>query len=122
MDKAEFKNILVSSFPAFEEWWDDEDINREQNGSYTAHGLLSSFFFFYKERYMNYVESDIREFADKIETIVAEDSNDESDVANAICTSYLELLNKNKEGKVLEKYLGSECRKFLNIMRGENDS
>ena len=122
MDKAEFKDNLVSYFPAFEGYWGEEYINKEKDGSFNAHGLLSSFFFFYKENHMNFHGSTVRDFADTLEEIVAADPNDESDVANAICTSFLELINKKKEGMVLEQYLGTECSNFLKAMRGENGS
>lgn len=122
MNKTQFRDILISLFPGFESYWEDEDINREEDRSFTAHGLLSSFFFFYKEQYLDFEEKTIREFADKIEEIVSADPNDESDVANAICTSFLELVDENSEGKVLEKYLGMECSKFLDAMRGSDGS
>ena len=122
MDRSEFKEILVSFFPSFEGYWDKEDINREEDGSFTAHGLLSAFFFFYKENYTGFQESTLRIFASKLEDIVAADPNNESDVANAICTSFLELLDQRQEGKILEKYLGSECASYLRTMRGEHGS
>ena len=121
MNKAEFKDILVSLFPSFEAHWKDEDINREEDGSYTAHGLLSAFFFFYRENYTCFQESTVEHFANKLEEIVAADPNDESDVANAICTSFLEMLDQKREGKMIEKFLGSECTGFLKTMRGEFD-
>ena len=118
MDKAQFRDVLIQLFPAFGSHWDEEDINREEDGSFTAHGLLSSFFFFYKERYANFEEKTVIEFATKLEKIVSADPHDASDVANAICTSFLELIDENREGKTLEKHLGKECLKFLEAMRG----
>jgi hypothetical protein len=122
MDKKQFRDVLIFLFPGFESYWDDEDINREDDGSFTAHGLLSSFFFFYKAQHLNLEEKTISELATKLEEIVSADPNDESDVANAICTSFLELVDENREGKVLEKYLGKECLKFLEAMRGYDGS
>lgn len=118
MEKHDLYKKLAALFPEFEKHWDIEDINREADGIYTAHGLMSSFFFFYLENYSNLDESAIRNTANLFENIVESDPSDESDVSNAICTSFLEMLDKNKEGKVIEKYLGKECKAFLDAMRG----
>ena len=48
---------------------------------------------------------------------MAADPHDESNVANAICTSFLELIDEKREGKLLEPHLGEECKRFLNLMR-----
>ena len=122
MDKTKFRDVLICLFPGFGSYWDDEDINREDDGSFTAHGLLSSFYFYYKAQYLNFEEQTISELATKLEEIVSADPSDESDVANAICTSFLELIDENREGKGLERYLGKECVKFLEAMRGYDGS
>ena len=53
MNKMQFKNTLISLFPSFNQYWAEEDINKEGDGSYTAHGLLSAFFFFYKDQHLD---------------------------------------------------------------------
>ena len=118
MDRMQFLAELISLFPAFENYWSEEDIHRETDGSYTAHGLLSSFFHFYQDEYDKVRDESVKMFALRIEAIVAADPHDKSSVANAICTSFLELIDENREGRLLESHLGEECKRFLNAMRG----
>jgi hypothetical protein len=118
MDKQEFRNRLIGLFPEFCHYWEAEDVHREDDGSLSAHGLMSSFFLFYQDKYSSFNPVIVSELAGIFEEIVESDPNDQSDVANAICTSFLELVDENREGKVLEKHLGRECEAFLRAMRG----
>ena len=118
MEKNELKNKLTNLFPEFDTYWIEEDIFKEEDETYTVHGLMSSFFFFYKEGHSTFNNVTIENVALMFKEVVASDPNDESTAANAICTSFLELLDEEREGKVLESYLGEECKKFLRIMRG----
>ncbi len=112
MNKSELESLLISIFPGFQQYWDKEDINREEDGTFTPHGIMSSFFFYYKENYKNFSADMLRKFGNEIEKIVASDPNDTSDVANAICTSFLEMIAGEEEGKVIEPYLGKACKEF----------
>src|SRR5687767_7595891 len=109
MTKSELEKLLISLFPRFEGYWDKEDIHREDDRSFTAHGLMSSFFFYYKDNFENFNQDELQKFCNEIEKIVASDPDDKLDTANAICTSFLELIVGNKEGKALEPYLGKTC-------------
>lgn len=112
MNKSALESLLISIFPGFQQYWDKEDIHREEDGTFTPHGIMSSFFFYYKENYKNFSADVLREFSNEIEKIVASDPNDTSDVANAICTSFLEMIAGEEEGKVIEPYLGKACKEF----------
>ncbi len=114
----EFLAELIALFPGFEDYWSEEDIHKETDGSYTAHGLLSSFFHFYQDEHDKVPEEKVKMFATRIEAIVAADPHDESNVANAICTGFLELIDENREGQRLELHLGKEYKGFLDAMRG----
>lgn len=118
MTKQEFLEKLSDLFPTFAEYWEAEDIHKEEDGTYTAHGLMSSFFHFFKENHSLCDEQTLHQAAVLFEEIVESDPNDKSEVANAICTSFLELLDEQKEGRCIEKYLGKECKTFLDAMRG----
>lgn len=112
MNKKELENMLVFFFPAFEESWKQEDIHKEDDGSFTAHGIMSSFTHFYRENYADFDTALLEKFCRTIETVVASDPNDQSDVANAICTCFLEMIAGDTEGKKLEPYLGRACKEF----------
>lgn len=118
MDEYRFRDALIGLFPAFREYWDDEDVHREADGSFTAHGLLSSVLFFFRGNYRSLEGTSIERLAEVLEAVVSGDPDDRSDVANAICTSFLELLDENREGGVLEPHLGGHCSRFVVAMRG----
>ncbi len=112
MDKKELESMLISLFPAFEEHWKQEDIDKEDDGSFTAHGIMSSFTHFYRENYANLDTDVLKKFCCVIEEVVAADPNDKSEVANAICTGFLELIAGDAEGKRLDPFLGKACKEF----------
>jgi hypothetical protein len=118
VDRYRFRDALIGLFPGFREHWDDEDVHREADGSFTAHGLASSFFFFFRGNYRYLEGTSIERLAQLLEEVVSADPDDRSDVANAICTSFLELLDENREGRILEPHLGEGCSRFLAAMRG----
>lgn len=112
MNNEELESMLISHFPAFQAHWKREDIDREDDGSFTAHGIMSSFTHFYRGNYANLDSGLLKKFCCAIEEVVASDPNDKSEVANAICTSFLELIAGDVEGKRLEPYLGKACKEF----------
>ena len=112
MNKEELETMLISLFPTFEESWKREDIHKEEDGSFTPHGIMSSFTYFYKENFAKFDTSTLEEFCRTIETVVASDPHDKSDVANAICTSFLEMVAGEAEGKRIEPYLGKASKEF----------
>ena len=112
MNTTELEGALISLFPVFEESWKREDIHREEDGSFTAHGIMSAFTFFFKENYASFPPDLLEEFGRTIEAVVAADPDDKSDVANAICTCFLEMIAGDKEGRRLEPYLGKACKEF----------
>lgn len=112
MNKQELESLLVSLFPAFEAGWKREDIHREEDGSFTAHGLMSAFTYFYRANIAEYDTSVLKEFCRAIETVVASDPEDKSDVANAICTCFLEMIAGEMEGRRIEPHLGKACKAF----------
>jgi hypothetical protein len=112
MNKNELENMLVLLFPSFKESWKREDIHKDEDGSYTAHGLMSSFTYFYRANFSKFDTNVLAEFCRMIETVVASDPDDKSDVANAICTCFLEMIAGEPEGKRIEPFLGKACKEF----------
>lgn len=112
MNKEELEGMLISFFPDFEESWKREDIDREEDGSFTAHGIMSSFTHFYRENFAKFDTKLLEEFCRAIETVVAADPDDKSDVANAICTCFLENIAGEGGGNRIEPYLGKACKLF----------
>jgi hypothetical protein len=112
MDKNSLTSLLLSLFPGFAQYWDTEDIHRENDRSFTSHGLMSSFTHYFRSNWQHVSSESLTVFGDEIEKIVAADPNDESEVANAICTCFLENIAGAEAGTALEPYLGKECKVF----------
>src|SRR5262245_40257505 len=112
MTEKELETTLISLFPSFSESWKQEDIHREEDGSFTAHGIMSAFTHFYQKNYMSFETKLLERFCCAIEEVVASDPNDRSNVANAICTCFLEMIAGDAEAKRLEPYLGKACKEF----------
>lgn len=112
MNETELEAMLISLFPDFEKSWKHEDIQREDDGSFSAHGIMSAFTNFYRQNYTTLDTNLLKIFCRTIETVVASDPRDQSDVANAICTCFLENIAGDKEAKRLVPFLGKACKEF----------
>jgi hypothetical protein len=115
MEPTELEDFLISIFPGFKKYWEDEDIHKHEDKSIFTHGIMTSFAHYYHDNYEKFDNKSLESFCKKIEIIVASDPNDISDVANAICTCFLEAIAYNKGGSILEPYLGKECKRYYDI-------
>lgn len=107
--------LIIQFVPSFEEHWACEDIHREDDGSFTEHGVMSSFLEFYYRNYESLSILEISTLCIELENIVAADSEDRDLAANAICTMFLELLVNTLPGNKIERYLGKVCKKYWNV-------
>lgn len=112
MNKEGLKLNIINMFPEFEIHWEHEDLRKEDNGDYTAHGLMGSFTDFYRDHYLEFEPNQLKGFCDFIEDIVQSDSNDKSDVANAICTCFLENIAGDEEAQKIDPLLGKICKEY----------
>lgn len=112
MDNKSLSSMLLSLFPGFTPYWDAEDIYRADDRSFTAHGLMSSFTDYFRDNWQLVSTDSLKSLGEEIERIVAADPNDESDVANAICTCFLENIAGEEAGTAFEPYLGKECKAY----------
>lgn len=103
MNKTELEKELTTLFPEFCKYWDSEDIYREEDNSFLSHGLMTSFYHFFRDNFDAADVSDLKKFCEIIEDELKASSDGE--IANAICTSFFELISDTKAGDALEPYL-----------------
>lgn len=103
---------LIEMFPAFKaEWESDETYCKEDDGSYSYHGLFAEFGHYFQDHFAEMSEGKIHEFCGYIETFVRDDEVHEI-VDNAICTCFLENVYGKPFDTELPKYLFPNSRKF----------
>lgn len=107
-----FKNELISIFSGFEKYWNNDDVCKQEDGSFTPHGLLMSFSGLYRTTYNSFSSSQCIALANLIEGVVSSDPKDKLPLANAICTCFLENIAGDAEGEKLRPFLGASCLKY----------
>ncbi len=108
------KTLIINFIPGFEKHWDQDDIYREEDGSYTEHGIMSSFLEYYQHNYNTLNILELSTLCIEFEKIIAAHPNDDDPAANAICTMFLELLVDTEPGNKLELYLGKTSKEYWN--------
>ena len=109
--------LLIEVVPDFEEHWRHEEIYKEDDGSFTSHGVMGSFLEFYQNNYEALSSIAISRLCIEFEKIVSSDPDDSDLVANAICTMFLELLVDTEAGNRIEPLLGKSCKEFWNCYK-----
>ncbi len=110
-------SLLTSMIPEFRNHWNQDDIHKEVDGTFTPHGIMGSFLEFYQRNFLEISNLQISTLCIEFETIVAKDPNDTDLNANAICTMFLELLVNTPAGNKIEPYLGKQCKRFWNCYK-----
>ncbi|MBI2011788.1 hypothetical protein HYS91_03395 [Candidatus Daviesbacteria bacterium] len=68
MTKEEVKEFLIKLFPGFSEVWNSEDnYQKEEDGSYTYHGLFIEFSPFFIDNINNFSDEQLKELFSSIE-------------------------------------------------------
>jgi hypothetical protein len=108
---------LIEIIPAFDAHWKGEDIYKEEDGSFTPHGLMGSFLEYYQYNYEKLSLRTLSSLCIEFEKVVSADPTDQDPVANAICTMFLELLVDTNPGNKIEPLLGKSCKEYWNCYK-----
>lgn len=110
MDVRELFKLFARCCPGFEEYWRSDE-NLSKGGENDPHGLCLEICAFY----IDYAEHKLPPFAKElfaeIENVLAADSNDEDDVANALCTCFIRPLVGYRAGELSRSLFGVETMK-----------
>lgn len=107
----------MKNIPEFRKYWEQDDIYKEDDGTFTSHGVMSSFLDFFQNNFASLTTLQISVLCVEFEEIVSSDHDDSNSSANAICTMFLELLVDTPAGNRIEPYLGKQCKKFWNCYK-----
>lgn len=110
-------SLLIKIIPAFKNHWEQDDIYKEDDGTFTHHGVMGSFLEFYQNNFEALTTLQLSVLCIEFEEIVSSDNNDTNSNANAICTMFLEFLVDTPAGNRIEPYLGKQCKKYWNVYK-----
>lgn len=111
------KNLLIGFVPEFENYWNQDIIFQEDNKSYTEHDVAGCFLEYYQVNYEKMSILILSTLCIEFEKILLSDPEDKNDSANAICTSFLEMLVDTPAGDKIERYLGVSCKEYWNYWK-----
>jgi hypothetical protein len=112
MDKSAFKNWLVSVFPDFERRWESGDNCSKEGDGYTVHGVCVEFTHYYRQSHKALTNSQKKSLFDFIEECIANDPNDKDQLANALCTCFLENIAGEEPGEASAAFMGKASRTY----------
>jgi hypothetical protein len=107
------QKVFVESFPAFAAYWDSNCNLHRDGDTWTVHGLRSEFSHFFERHWNEASESILLALFARIEQIIAADPDDRDDVANALCTCFLENLAQTTAGTAIIPFLGPASRRYF---------
>ena len=107
---------LVALFPEFQAYWDDPgNCCREDDGTFTLHGVFSEFTGFFREQYQSLPAENVTALGRFVSDCVA--STDE-DLHNAAATCFVENVAGDACDRELARHLTGEARKYWQAWGG----
>lgn len=102
---------ILEMFPEFKDRWGSEDnLFREDNGSFTLCGLFAEFSHFVRERLFDFNQDRKSTLFAKVETWIASDS---SELNEAVATCFLENLTGEELSSELRPLLGPKSLEYF---------
>ena len=104
---------LTRFVPEFEVEWKRSNF-RNEDGSFTVHGVFAEFSAFFRDHVEEMEESTRRDLFTFVEDCVTTDPTSEAGLSNAACTCFLEnLAGEGKISDLVSKYLGPESKAYF---------
>lgn len=110
------KSHLIDLFPQFEsEWESDHNCFREDDGSFTHHGLFAEFSHFIRDRFPELAPDKIRQLFAEVEGWI---TSGQADVENAVATCFLENIAGESISPQVREQLGPKSREYFDNWNG----
>jgi hypothetical protein len=101
---------LVALFPDFRGYWDDPGNNfRDDDGTFTLHGVFANFTWFFKERHNLLPIERVTALGIFVSNCMA---SDDIDLDNAAATCFVENVAGEECDRELARHLSGEARKY----------
>lgn len=111
--KAAMRMYLYEQFKGFSRvWLDKTNLFIEQNGGYTLHGLYSQFSNYFRQNINSFNDDQLKIFFINLEIWIANDKYNDDDLANAICTCFLELIAREGFTKRIKPFMGKKSLEY----------
>ncbi len=105
---------FVKIAPDFQPRWEsDHNYHRDDDGSFTLHGICSEFSSFFRDHYSSLPEPTLSKLFDLIERNLVEHESEETLVDNALCTCFLENISSEPCGEAAKRFMGRKSRAFF---------
>jgi hypothetical protein len=110
MTPQELLDRLVALFPDFRSYWDGPDnYFRNEDGSFSLHGVFAEFSHFFKERYGSFQPDRIVALGEFVSACMA---SDDPDLDNAAATCFVENIVGEDCERELAHHLAGQARDY----------
>jgi hypothetical protein len=116
MTPQELLNRLVALFPDFRAYWDDPgNCFRDDDGSFTLHGVFAEFTSFYRERHASFPPDRVAALGAFVSECMA---SADADLDNAAATCFVENIAGEECDRELARHLTGEARRYWQTWAG----
>jgi len=102
---------LAPEFAA--QWNSDQNCFREDDGTFTFHGVCAEFSHFYRDNFDVLSEPTLKDLYEFIERNLVKPVSDETPLDNALCTCFLENISSEPCGEAAKPLMGRKSREFF---------
>jgi hypothetical protein len=108
---------LVALFPAYQAYWDDPgNCFREDDGTFTLHGVFAEFSSFFREHHQSAPAEAVAALGAFVSECMA--PADDGPLDNAAATCFVENIAGEECDRELAQHLSGEARRYLQVWRG----
>ena len=105
---------LIAIVPRFEAYWRlDDNLAVDDDGSYSLHGVCAELSGFFRESHFDLSRSQIKHLFGFVEDQLVDDSSEENDLDNALCTCFLENISSEACGEAARPFMGPKSRRYF---------
>lgn len=118
MTKEEVAKYLIELFPGFSKVWNSGDtLYREEDGSYTYHGLFLEFSVYFRDHFNDFSDEQLKKLFSKVEGWERKETSsspkdDEQLLSNAVFTCFLENIAGEGFTRRIEPFMGKKSREY----------
>lgn len=110
--KAAMKMYLYK-FKGFSPTWiDKSNLFIDKNGGYTLHGLFSQFSNYFRQNINDISDDQLKDFFSNIEIWIVNDIYNDDELANAVCTCFLELIAREEFAQRIKPFMGKKSLEY----------
>lgn len=111
--QVSLKMYLYKTVKGFSRRWVSEDnLHIDDGGYYTLHGLFTEFSSYFIEKINDISDEQLKDLFANIETWIINDKNNDNDLANAVCTCFLEYIAAEGLTQTIKPFMGKKSLEY----------